>query len=297
MEAAESNAQKPALPVSELSAPRVRGARVAEEAAPNVNAAGSSSPQLIALSAAPAPTLPPVIPAGNLSSRVAISPQGGVTGASARGGVEKTGAGPPGLSITGGTPNKSVSALGDSSNRPGAAMRSVTAAPRSAEPPNSKSAGVGTDSLDQRIRPGAAPETLLGDKRIYTLHVNMPNLTSAAGSWILSFAELAPPEAQINAHTNPADLAAPEPLRKVDPKYPPELRSQHVEGEVVLYAVIRADGSVDSIQLVRGIDAALNANAMQALAQWRFRPAERKGEPVELETIVHIPFRAAAPAF
>jgi outer membrane biosynthesis protein TonB len=48
---------------------------------------------------------------------------------------------------------------------------------------------------------------------------------------------------------------------------------------------------------VRGIDPALDANAMQALAQWKFRPAERQGEPVALEAIVHIPFRAAAPAF
>src|SRR5438132_10823364 len=44
------------------------------------------------------------------------------------------------------------------------------------------------------------------------------------------------------------------PIRKVDPKYPPTLINEHVEGEVVLYAVIRGDGSVDSIQLVRGID-------------------------------------------
>ena len=31
---------------------------------------------------------------------------------------------------------------------------------------------------------------MLGAKRVYTLYVNMPNLTSASGSWILNFAEL-----------------------------------------------------------------------------------------------------------
>jgi protein TonB len=65
-----------------------------------------------------------------------------------------------------------------------------------------------------------------------------------------------------------------------------------VEGEVVLYAVIRSDGTVDSIQLVRGIDEQLDANAMQALSQWKFRPATKQGTPVDLEAIVHIPFRA-----
>jgi TonB family protein len=60
----------------------------------------------------------------------------------------------------------------------------------------------------------------------------------------------------------------------------------------VLYAVIRADGSVDSVELVRGIDQQLDANAMEALTQWKFRPATRQGTPVDVEAIVHIPFRA-----
>jgi len=58
--------------------------------------------------------------------------------------------------------------------------------------------------------------------------------------------------------------------------------------------VIRSDGSVDSIQLVRGIDEQLDANAMRAPAQWKFRPAEKQSEPVDLEPILHIPFRTSA---
>ncbi len=30
----------------------------------------------------------------------------------------------------------------------------------------------------------------MGQGQVYTLHVNMPNLTSASGSWILNFAEM-----------------------------------------------------------------------------------------------------------
>jgi hypothetical protein len=44
--------------------------------------------------------------------------------------------------------------------------------------------------------------------------------------------------------------------------------------------------------LVSGIDDQLDANAMQALSQWKFRPATKQGTPVELEAIVHIPFHA-----
>ncbi len=138
---------------------------------------------------------------------------------------------------------------------------------------------------------------MLGSKHVYTLHVNMPNLTSASGSWILNFAELnesMPGNGMING---PSELAGPVPLRKVDPKYPPELRTSHVDGEVVLYAIIRKDGSVDSIQLVHSVDPHLDANAMEALAQWKFRPAEKRGEPIDLEAVVHIPFRSRGPVF
>ena len=59
--------------------------------------------------------------------------------------------------------------------------------------------------------------------------------------------------------------------------------------------MIRKDGTVDSIQLLAGIDPAMDMNAMQALAQWKFRPAQRAGAPVDLEAIVHIPLHGAKP--
>jgi TonB family protein len=146
-----------------------------------------------------------------------------------------------------------------------------------------------------------SPQQVLGAKRVYTLHVNMPNLTSASGSWVLNFAELNEEEsggvARAGLAETAADLAGLIPLRKVDQKYPPELRTGHVDGEVILYAIIRKDGSVDSIQLVHSVDPILDANAMEALAQWKFHPAERRGEPVDLEAVVHIPFRSRGQAF
>ena len=116
------------------------------------------------------------------------------------------------------------------------------------------------------------PEKVLGAKQVYTLHVNMPNLTSASGSWVLNFAELNEMDPGAYSKLAESDLAGPVPLRKVDPKYPPELRSAHVDGEVVLYAIIRKDGTVDSIHLVHGVDPDLDANAIEALAQWKFQP-------------------------
>jgi len=88
------------------------------------------------------------------------------------------------------------------------------------------------------------------------------------------------------------DLAAPAVLLTVDPKYPTSLIKQHVEGEVVLYAIIRENGSVDSIQIVKRLDPQLDHNAMAAVAAWKFAPASRNGEPVAVEAVIHIPFNA-----
>ena len=257
--------------------------------------------------------MPLVVPAGNLSSRVAISPEGktpgepanssaGVASAGANGtGAEGSGTGPPGVSITGGAgPRSTYSALGPAT--PGApAGRVLPGTIAAAVPPSAAlaplAAGARAPAVVAALKPGAKPETLLGPKHLYTLNINMPNLTSAMGSWILTFAEMNSVTLPPGASPSPATLSGPEPVRKVDPKYPPELRSKRVEGEVVLYAVIRKDGTVDSIQLVNGVDPILDENAMQALAQWKFRPGERQGEPVDLEAIVRIPFRSVAPLY
>jgi len=278
-----------------------------------MNSSASAS-TLIALSATPGPVAPTAPPQGNLAARVAISPEGkqpGVLGGKVlpnennNGGVGGTseslggsaseniaGKNSTTVSISGGNPTpKSMSGL---SVNPQPKIDSPTPhrlvtkidprariddAPERTGPPNFAA-----------LSPGAKPEQVFAAKKIYTMLVNMPNLNSATGSWILNFSELR--SSSSAPHVTSADLSGPSPIKKSDPRYPPTLINERVEGEVVLYAVIRADGSVDSVELVRGIDQQLDANAMEALTQWKFRPATRQGKPVDLEAIVHIPFRA-----
>jgi TonB family protein len=271
-------------------------------------AAASGSPaSLIALSAAPAAPKPDVQPPqGNLAARISISPEGAKPGvpdgspkesADRAGGANATapsnggGKSPVGVSISGGNPQpkttSTVSGLGGSklslpSSRSLAARPEFNAkaedAPERTGPPNFAA-----------LPPGAKPEQIFAAKRVYTLAVNTANLNSATGSWIMNFSELS--SNQDGPRTSSSELTGLTLIRKVDPKYPPDLIEQNVQGEVILYAVIRADGSVDSIQLVRGIDPQLDANAKSALSQWKFRPALKAGVPVDLEAIVYIPFK------
>jgi TonB family protein len=281
---------RPKLEINAGAAPRVAKREQAGDAGPapevgaaQPSAADGSTSTLIALSATPGPPAPVAPPQGNLAARVSISPEG-----AKKGGSEAAGAGgksPVGVSISGGNPTAKSGISGLGAGSPSLRVLSarqhdspVDDVPERTGPPDFKT-----------LPPGAKPEQIFSRKRVYTLNVNMPNLNSATGSWILNFAELH--RDQSGPRVASTDLAGPVPVKKVDPKYPPTLVSERVEGEVVLYAVIRKDGSVGEIQLVRGVDDQLDANAKEALEQWRFRPGAKAGEPVELEAIVHIPFR------
>ena len=57
---------------------------------------------------------------------------------------------------------------------------------------------------------------IFGGRRSYTLALNMPNLNTATGSWIIHFAERAPGATQ-------SPIAAPEVVSKSDPAYPGDL--------------------------------------------------------------------------
>jgi TonB family protein len=114
----------------------------------------------------------------------------------------------------------------------------------------------------------------------------MPNLNSSGGSWVIRFAEL-------SNSRDKGDLAAPVAVQKVDPAYPLELMRRNVQGTVTLYAIIRSDGSVGEVRVLQGVDDRLDAYARAALTHWRFQPATKNGNAVDLEAVVAIPFRVS----
>ena len=68
-------------------------------------------------------------------------------------------------------------------------------------------------------------------------------------------------------------------LRKVDPKYVAAAAAERVEGTVRLFAVIRKDGHVGGITLIRQLDDRLDRSAQEALAKWEFTPARAQRGP------------------
>ncbi|MEM1180632.1 MAG: TonB family protein, partial [Acidobacteriota bacterium] len=101
-------------------------------------------------------------------------------------------------------------------------------------------------------------------------------------------AEPAPPESAPlpfgGEFTPPARWVTPLPV------YPQSARASGAEGDVVLTLVVDADGSVESVDVTRGLSPALDAAALEAVRRWRFRPATQDGVPVRVEHRVTLRF-------
>ncbi len=78
-------------------------------------------------------------------------------------------------------------------------------------------------------------------------------------------------------------------IHPVKPTYPPIALTAHVQGEVILQAVIGKDGTIQNLHIVSGHPMLIKA-AVDAVQQWRYRPYLLNGEPVEVETQVRVTF-------
>jgi TonB family protein len=88
-----------------------------------------------------------------------------------------------------------------------------------------------------------------------------------------------------------AGITPPAIIREVRPDYTEEARRRGLSGDVELEIVVRADGSVGNVRLLRGLGAGLDQRAIDAVKQWRFSPARRFGTPVDVMVEVAVEFK------
>ena len=78
------------------------------------------------------------------------------------------------------------------------------------------------------------------------------------------------------------------------PPYSPEAgRKSGIMGSVLLRAVIRKNGEIDNIVVVKGLgdpDLGFNAAATEALSKWKFKPGTLEGVPVDVRWIGKVDF-------
>jgi TonB family protein len=80
-------------------------------------------------------------------------------------------------------------------------------------------------------------------------------------------------------------------VREIPPSYTDEARRRRLEGDVILEIIVRRDGSVGSVRVLRRLGAGLDDQAVDAVRQWRFLPARRHGEAVDVLAEVAVEFK------
>jgi len=100
-----------------------------------------------------------------------------------------------------------------------------------------------------------------------------------------------PPSTSSTAVRIGGDVLAPKLLAKVEPTYSEEARTAKLSGTAVLSIEVDASGLPQNINVLRSPGLGLDAEAVAAVAQWRFQPGTRNGTPVNVLATVEVNFR------
>lgn len=85
-------------------------------------------------------------------------------------------------------------------------------------------------------------------------------------------------------------ITPPRLLHEERPHYSEEARQRGITGDVLLEIIVLRDGSVGDVRLVRRLGAGLDEQAIRAVRQWRFAPAEKSGTRVDVVVEVAVEF-------
>ena len=142
---------------------------------------------------------------------------------------------------------------------------------------------------NSRPRPGGSSGTLrfslLPDGRIRArVRLGGPDAMEAVETWTRI-----KPAAPDYPHQDVDPFVNPEAVEKIGPIYPEEARRAHIQGTVMVAALVGKDGLVKDCKVIKSIPG-LDEAAVAAVKQWRFRPVLLDDKPVAAWAAVPIKF-------
>lgn len=92
----------------------------------------------------------------------------------------------------------------------------------------------------------------------------------------------------------PEDAIPPEPFKdNPTPKYPVEARNKGISGVVHLKIVIDTQGNVIKVDVLKGEEPFISS-AVEAVKQWKYKPAYSENKPISVYKIIKLPFSIKA---
>lgn len=87
------------------------------------------------------------------------------------------------------------------------------------------------------------------------------------------------------------DVSAPQLVYQVDPEFSEEARKAKFQGEVLVHLIVDATGRPTQVRVIRPVGMGLDEKAREAVAQYKFKPARKGGQPVPVELNVAVNFQ------
>jgi TonB family protein len=87
------------------------------------------------------------------------------------------------------------------------------------------------------------------------------------------------------------DVKAPVSITRVNPIYPEEARAKRIQGIVILVVLIDKTGIVKEATVLKRLPYGLSEAAVEAVRQWKFVPATKDGEAVDVAFNLTVNFR------
>jgi TonB family protein len=86
-------------------------------------------------------------------------------------------------------------------------------------------------------------------------------------------------------------VSEPKVIYSVDPEFSDEARRAKYQGVVLIALIVDKDGNPQSVHVARALGMGLDEKAMEAVRQFKFKPALREGKPVACYATVEVNFR------
>ena len=88
-----------------------------------------------------------------------------------------------------------------------------------------------------------------------------------------------------------AGIKPPKATHAPDPKFPDLPADAEPHGTVIMLVGVNAKGRVQAVRVLRSDEKAFEQSAVDTVKKWKFKPAEKAGQPVPVQVTVEMKFR------
>jgi protein TonB len=85
-------------------------------------------------------------------------------------------------------------------------------------------------------------------------------------------------------------VSAPTVIRSVEPEFTEAARQSNYQGSVSIQLVVDSQGNPQAIRVTRHAGMGLDEKAIEAVRQYKFRPALYQGHPVAVQIVIDVDF-------